>query len=66
MAALAGKCLRQYTLERLFPPTTSKDEAREELKMLITERVVEFQRGELVQGRIRDIAEEALHADGKP
>ena len=65
MAALAGKSIKQYTLERLFPPATPKDGALEELKLLIAERVAEAQRGEIVQGRIRDIAEEALLANGK-
>ena len=65
MAALAGKSIKQYTLERLFPPATPQDGALEELKLLIAERVAEAQRGEIVQGRIRDIAEEVLLANGK-
>lgn len=57
-AALEGKSIKQYTLERLFPLDTSEEQATEDLKALLAERMAEAERGELVEGRISDIAEQ--------
>jgi len=62
MAALAGKSIKQFTLERLFP-SGSEDQAAEELRALLAERVAEAQRGEYAQGTISEIAEETLRAE---
>ena len=64
-AALEGKTIKQYTLERLFPPETTEEQAMNELKALLADRVAEAERGELVEGRIRDIAEQILNPDNK-
>ena len=62
MAALAGKSIKQFTLERLFPPG-SEYQAAQELKALLAERVAEAHRGEYVQGTISEIAEKTLRAE---
>ncbi|PVE44142.1 MULTISPECIES: antitoxin [Limnohabitans] len=60
LAALAGKSIKQYTLERLFPSATTEDEALQEIKALLAERVAQAQRGECVQDSISAIAEAEL------
>ncbi len=60
LAALEGKTLRQYALERLFPANAAEEQAHEELKALLTERLAEARRGEVVQGTIDEIAQQAL------
>jgi len=44
LAALEGKTLKQYALERLFPTGASHDRALDELKALLNERLAEAQR----------------------
>ena len=61
-AALEGKTIKQYTLERLFPTNNTEDQAMDELKALLAERVAQAERGELVEGRISDIAEQILRS----
>lgn len=65
LAALEGKSIKQYTLERLFPASEAGDQALHELRTLLVERVAEARRDELVQGSISEIAEEALQAETK-
>ena len=62
MAALAGKSIKQFTLERLFPPG-SEDQAAQELKALLADRVAEAHRGEYAQRSISALAEETLRAE---
>lgn len=59
MAALAGKSIKQFTLERLFP-TDTEDPAMQELKALLAERVDEAHRGEFAQGSISALAEKSV------
>ncbi|MDZ7752067.1 MAG: antitoxin [Gammaproteobacteria bacterium] len=65
LAALEGKTLKQYALERLFPPDSAGDQALDELKGLLSERLAEAQRGEVVQSSISELAGQALHAESK-
>lgn len=58
MAALEGKSIRQYALERLLPPDVER--AVDDLKALIASRLSEAQRGEVVDGSITQVAEDAL------
>jgi uncharacterized protein (DUF1778 family) len=62
MAALAGKSIKQFTMERLFPQG-SEDQAVQELRALLAERVAEVHRGEYAQGSISEIAEKTLRAE---
>ena len=57
LAALEGKSIKQYALERLFPPTSPEEQALQELKTLLAERLAQAQ---LVKGSITDIADEEM------
>ena len=60
MAALEGKTIKQYALERLLPVNQSEEQALQALKNLLAERIAEAERGELVEGSISDIASKLL------
>ena len=68
MAALQGKSIKQYAVERLFPnidPNTDKEEqAMIALRELLTARVAEASRGEVSTKSISEIAEEAIQNGG--
>ena len=63
LAALEGKTIKQYALERLFPVAVHEDKALDELKALLAERLAEAQRGGVVDGSIGGLAEQALLAE---
>jgi hypothetical protein len=63
LAALEGKTLRQYALERLFSAKGDGEQAHEGLKALLAERLAEARRGEVVRGSISELAEKALAAE---
>jgi phosphotransferase system HPr-like phosphotransfer protein len=63
LAALEGKTIKQYALERLFAAGAQEDKALDELKALLAERLAEAQRGEVVEGSISELAEQALLAE---
>jgi len=56
MAALEGKTIKQYALERLFPQSIGEEQALYELKALLNERLAQAERGEVEGGSISDIA----------
>ena len=58
-AALQGKTIKDYALERLFPAPGSEDQALEELRALLQQRLAEAQRGELSSKSITQIGREA-------
>lgn len=60
MAALEGKSIKQFTLERLFPVEPSERPAMDEIRALLAERVAQAQRAEVVEGSISEIAARAL------
>lgn len=60
LAALEGKTIKQYALERLLPGEAAGEQAHEELKALLAERLAEAQRGEVVQGSIGELSQQAL------
>lgn len=60
IAALEGKTLKQYTLERLFPDAIEEEQAVYELKKLLNLRLTEARRGDLVQKNISDVADDIL------
>lgn len=62
MAALEGKSIKQYTIERLFP--SDEEQALQELKALLLGRMAEAERGELDERSIAEIAEEAIRPGG--
>lgn len=63
LAALQGKSIKQYAIERLFPAQSSDDEALQALKALLAERIAGGMRGELSTKSIDAIIEEELGRD---
>lgn len=59
-AALEGKTIKQYTLERLFPDAVEEEQALYKLKNLLKQRLTEARRGDLATGSISDIADDIL------
>ncbi len=64
MAALQGKSIKDYAIERLFPPAADEEQALGELKNLLSQRLAEANRGEVSTKSITDVADEALRAGG--
>lgn len=63
LAALQGKTIRQYTLERLFPGDAEADQAWRGLNDLLTARIGEGLAGKVSEQRIGDILDEELAQD---
>ncbi|MDW7646362.1 MAG: hypothetical protein SCI25_15135 [Desulfuromonadales bacterium] len=60
MAALEGKTIKQFTLERLFD---AQETELNDIRTLLAERVAQAQRGEVIKGSISEIAEQAIRAE---
>ncbi|MCC5886609.1 MAG: antitoxin [Gammaproteobacteria bacterium] len=60
MAALEGKSIKQFALERLFAVEPGEDDSVEALRRLLADRIAEARRGDVVEGSISEIAEAAL------
>ncbi|AOM42693.1 antitoxin [Xenorhabdus hominickii] len=65
LAALQGKTIKQYTLERLFPDMTNEDQAWQELKALLKTRINEGTEGKLSGKSIDEILNEELAENGR-
>jgi len=61
LAALQGKTIKQYALERLFPTDAAADEAFEELKTVLGGRVRDGLAGKLSTKGVTDILNEELN-----
>ncbi|OKP00820.1 antitoxin [Xenorhabdus eapokensis] len=59
-AALQGKTLRQYALERLFPGQDEDNEAWLELKTMLETRIHDGLDGKISQKSVNDILNEEL------
>ncbi|MDS1140635.1 antitoxin [Pusillimonas sp. SM2304] len=64
LAALQGKTIKQYALERLFPDSTGDEEAWQELRTLLSNRIHEGLSGKISTLNLRNILDEEL-AKGK-
>jgi hypothetical protein len=64
MAALQGKSIKQYAVERLFPQTDDEGHALSELRQLLEQRLAAAGRGEVSTKSITEIAEEVIAAGG--
>jgi hypothetical protein len=62
LAALQGKTIKQYALERLFPGDTDAEQAWHELKTLLETRIDEAQAGKVSARSIGEILDEELAA----
>ncbi len=60
LAALQGKTIKQYALERLFPGDNDADKAWQELKAIVETRVEEGLSGKVSNKTIREILDEEL------
>jgi len=63
-AALQGKTVTQYALERLFPGDTEADQAWQELKTLLDARISAGLSGNVSAKSIDAIVDEELAASG--
>lgn len=61
MAALQGKTIKQYALERLFPGDTDAEQAWFELKSLVRARVEDGLAGKLSNKSVGEILNEELN-----
>ena len=65
MAALEGKSIRQYALERLFPVSPVDDEAWNELKALLNLRISNGLAGALSSKTFEAIVAEELDSESR-
>ena len=60
LAALQGKTIKQYALERLFPGDSDADQAWQELKVLLGKRINAGLDGNPSSKSVSDLLEEEL------
>lgn len=65
MAALQGKTIKQYTLERLFPSDETAEQAWQELQDLLKNRIHNGLAGKITTKSISDLLVEELAKDGR-
>jgi hypothetical protein len=65
LAALQGKTIRQYTLERLFPDDVEGDAAWQALKVLLGARIEAGLAGKVSGKNAQQILDEELAKGGK-
>ena len=62
LAALQGKSIKEYAIQRLFAVTADEEKAMQELKALLAPRIAEGLAGVVSEQSFDDIVEEALKA----
>jgi hypothetical protein len=65
LAALEGKSIKQYTLERLFPAARGDDQAWEDLKTLLQDRIEQGLNGAVSTKSFQNIVDEELGRGAK-
>ncbi|EAM6659529.1 antitoxin [Salmonella enterica] len=60
LAALQGKTIKQYAIERLFPGDADADQAWQELKILLENRINNGLEGKVSTKSIGDILDDEL------
>jgi len=60
LAAMQGKTIKQYVLERLFPGDSDADQAWQELKVLLSERINQGLAGKVSAKSVGEILNEEL------
>jgi hypothetical protein len=63
MAALEGKTIKQYALERLFPAQQDEAQALADLNALLHERLTQVERGEIDTRSMTEIATSVLQSN---
>jgi hypothetical protein len=64
MAALQGKTIKQYAIERLFPSASDEEAALQELKALLAQRLAQSSEGAVSTQSFSGMAEAAMRRDG--
>lgn len=65
LAALQGKTIKQYALERLFPADATGDQAWRELKALLGQRISDGLAGKVSSKTIGQIVDDELDEDSR-
>ena len=65
MAAMHGKTIGEYAIERLFPEAIDEEQAWFELKTFLTQRVEDGLAGKVSRRSFREIVNEETGADGQ-
>ncbi|AOA04630.1 antitoxin [Pseudomonas sp. TMW 2.1634] len=65
LAALQGKTIKQYAIERLFPGNIDNDPAWQELKGVLTARINDGLAGKVSARSIGDILDEELSGENR-
>lgn len=65
LAAMQGKSIKEYAVQRLLPLTADEEKAMQELEEFLTPRIEAAERGEVVSTSVMAIFEETL-ATTKP
>lgn len=63
LAALQGKTMKEYAIERLFPSESHEQQALIELKALLEQRIAEADRGEVDARSFSEVASAVLKSD---
>jgi transposase len=64
MAALQGKTIKEYVLERLLPAQSEEEQALAELRILLEQRLTASAGNKTSKRSITEIAEEAIRVHG--
>jgi hypothetical protein len=62
LAAMQGKSIKEYAMQRLLPLTADEEKAMQELEEFLKPRIEAAERGEVVSTSVKAIFEEALAA----
>lgn len=65
LAALQGKTIRQYAIERLFPAPAEDEQAWQDLKSLLGQRIAEGLSGKVSASSLAAIVDEELAGDSR-
>ncbi|PAA29647.1 antitoxin [Pseudomonas fragi] len=65
LAALQGKTIKQYAIERLFPGNVDNDPAWQELKGVLTARINDGLAGKVSARSFGDILDEELSGESR-
>ncbi|OAI20536.1 MULTISPECIES: antitoxin [Methylomonas] len=60
MAAMQGKSIKEYAMQRLLPLTADEEKAMQELEAFLKPRIEAAERGEVVSASVHSIFEETL------
>ena len=63
LAALQGKTIKQYAIERLFSSGSGEEQAWQELKTLLEQRIAAGLKGEISRKTVSEIVDEELGED---